>query len=316
MFRLPLALAGRLAVAALAATLTLAPAARAEEHPEGLHIHDAYARSMGGVGASGAVFFLLHNHSEADDRLIAARSDVAQRVELHTHKDDGNGVMQMVEIEGGIPLPAGEMHELARGGDHVMLMGLTRELKDGDAFALTLVFESGAEVTLDVPVDNARKPAAGAMEHDHGHGHEHGTKDDGAMNHTGHEHGHGHDAAMVDTAGMPDAEAIATIMKAQFETPERPLTVEPVVVEGDHALATWQQDGKGGRALLERREGVWTIVLCGGADLRMPAFLGEHGVTGAERLSQMFNAAEDGLGADHVALASSFEGIVMISPAP
>ena len=36
----------------------------------------------------------------------------------------------------------------------------------------------------------------------------------------------------------------------------------------------------------------------------------------AETLSQMYNAAEDGLGADKVALSSSFEGVVMISPAP
>ena len=59
--------------------------------------------------------------------------------------------------------------------------------------------------------------------------------------------------------------------------------------------------------------GVWQVILCGGPDLRMPAFLAQHGVTAAETLSQMFNAAEDGLGADKVALSSSFEGVVMIT---
>jgi hypothetical protein len=120
-------------------------------------------------------------------------------------------------------------------------------------------------------------------------------------------------AAMVDTAGLSDSDAVIATLKAQFDTPEAPLTVDPVVVEGDHALASWAQGDKGGRALLERRDGVWQVILCGGPDLRMPAFLAQHGVTAAEALSQMFNAAEDGLGADKVALSSSFEGVVMIT---
>ena len=57
----------------------------------------------------------------------------------------------------------------------------------------------------------------------------------------------------------------------------------------------------------------WEIVLCGGKDLQMPSFLGQHGVASPESLSQMFNAEEEKLGADKVALSSSFEGVVMIS---
>lgn len=156
---------------ATAAAAVLALPAFAEDHPEGFHVHDAYARTMGGVGASGAVFMMLHNNGSADDRLVGARTDLAEKAELHTHKMTAEGVMQMMEIEGGVPLPAGEAHMFERGADHVMLMGLTREVKDGDSFALTLVFESGAEFTFDVAVDNQRQPDAageGMMEgHDH-----------------------------------------------------------------------------------------------------------------------------------------------------
>lgn len=170
-------LSRRIVLAAALAAFTgpmLAPA-QAEDHPAGFHVHDAYARSMGGVGASGAVFMMLHNNGATDDRLVGATSDVAAKLELHTHKMNAEGVMQMLEIEGGIPLAAGEAHVFERGADHVMLMGLTRELKDGDVFPLTLVFESGAEFTFDVTVDNARMPDAkgeGIME---GHGHGHGA---------------------------------------------------------------------------------------------------------------------------------------------
>lgn len=138
---------------------------------DGVHIENAYARTMGGVGTSGAIFLDITNHADVDDRLIDARSDVAEKVELHTHKDDGNGVMQMVHVPEGFAIPALGSHALQRGGDHVMLMGLTRELKDGDVITVTLVFEHAGEVVVEAPVDNARK--AGAMDHS-GHKMQHG----------------------------------------------------------------------------------------------------------------------------------------------
>ena len=137
---------------------------------------DAYARAAGGIGKSGAVFLMLENPGAADDRLIDARSDVAKRVELHTHKDMGDGVMKMMHVEEGFAIPAGGAHALARGGDHVMLMGLTRDLADGDSFSLTLVFEKAGEIVIDVPVDNDRKPEDSGMMHKghSGHGMNHG----------------------------------------------------------------------------------------------------------------------------------------------
>lgn len=142
--------------------LAIAPFALAEDHPAEIHVHDVYARA-GGMGKSGAVFFMMHNMTETDDRLIDARAEVAKKVELHTHKDMGDGVMKMMHVPEGFPLPAGEMHELARGGDHVMLMGLTADLKNGDHFPLTLIFEQAGEITVDAIVDNDRQPMGGMM---------------------------------------------------------------------------------------------------------------------------------------------------------
>lgn len=165
--------------AAIAMALLPVPVQAHDDHPAGLHVHDPYARTMGRVGTSGAVFFLLHNNTETDDRLIAAASDAAEVVELHTHVDE-NGVMRMTRIEGGIALPAGQMHALERGADHVMLMGLTRNLAPGDIVTVTLTFESGAELVIEAPVDNARDGAAPDHSgHGTGHGAGHG------MNHGG-----------------------------------------------------------------------------------------------------------------------------------
>lgn len=134
---------------------------------DGVDILDPYARTMGGMGASGAVFFVIENHQAAEDTLLDAKSDVAQKVELHTHKEDANGVMQMLHVPEGFTVPAEGSHALERGGDHVMLMGLTRELKDGDKVSITLVFKTAGEVVVEAVVDNARK---GQMMNHSGHG--------------------------------------------------------------------------------------------------------------------------------------------------
>lgn len=134
---------------------------------DGIQIKDPYARAASPSAKAGAVFMMLSNESGQDDRLIAARTDAAKRVELHTHQETGDGVMKMTEIE-AIELPAGATHHLMRGADHVMLMGLTGPLEQGAEIEVTLVFEKAGEMTLTVPIDNERKPAKGA--HGQGHG--------------------------------------------------------------------------------------------------------------------------------------------------
>ena len=148
------------------ATITLSAMPALADH-QGLHINSPYARVSSESAQSGAIFFEIENHGDAD-RLIAAASDVAEKVELHTHKEDANGVMQMLQIEGGIEIPAHGGHALARGGDHVMLLGLTRSLKQGDTITLTLTFEQAGDVVVQVPVDNARKPDSAHAGHDMG----------------------------------------------------------------------------------------------------------------------------------------------------
>lgn len=135
---------------------------------DGVHINDAYARSNGGVGGSGAIFFIVDNHQIEDDRLILVASDAAELVQLHTHIAGADGVMQMREVRDGFVIPANGEHALARGGDHVMLMGLKAALKNGDIIKLTLTFEKAGVVEVEVPVDNARKADA-AMGHDASH---------------------------------------------------------------------------------------------------------------------------------------------------
>lgn len=122
---------------------------------DGVHIEGAYARFMPGAMA-GAAFLTIENHATVDDRLVGVASDVADRVELHTSKTGADGTMQMVHVPEGFAIPAGETHELKRGGDHIMLMGLKARPKDGDTIHVTLTFEHAGDVEIEVPVDGKR----------------------------------------------------------------------------------------------------------------------------------------------------------------
>jgi len=119
-------------------------------------VTDAYARSATPMARTGAVYMQLHNDADTDEHLIAVQTDAATRAELHSHTDMGNGVMQMGEIEGGIVIPAHGQHDLKRGGDHVMLMGLTKPLTDGGTVTLILQFQGAEPITLPVQVDQSR----------------------------------------------------------------------------------------------------------------------------------------------------------------
>lgn len=115
-------------------------------------ISDAFARANGPNAKAGAAFMVIENTADTADRLIAAATDRARRVELHTHKIDANGVARMREVEGGFLIPANGGHALKRGGDHVMLMGLTQPFVNGETISVTLTFETAGEIVVDMPV--------------------------------------------------------------------------------------------------------------------------------------------------------------------
>ena len=153
---------------AAAAALTLGTAALAD-----IVIENPYARASGMGAIAGAAFMTIVNTGDEDDRLILATSDVAERVELHTHLIDANGVARMVEVEDGFAIPAGSSHSLQRGGDHVMFMGLRKPFEQDDIVTVQLTFEKAGEMTVEIPVDLTRAPTpgtGGGMMHDRSQG--------------------------------------------------------------------------------------------------------------------------------------------------
>lgn len=153
-------------IAALAACVLLSippEGARAHDHTTAvtaslghLTIAEAFARAAAVTGGASAAYMTITTEGDAD-RLIAASSPAAMRVELHTHEVDASGVARMRQVP-AIPVQADTPAVLAPGGLHVMLMGLTAPLVAGDSIELTLTFEAAGSVTVTVPVHAAGGP--------------------------------------------------------------------------------------------------------------------------------------------------------------
>lgn len=115
-----------------------------------VEIDGAYARASIPNVPNSAAFFVIKNNSDKDIAITSANSDIAEKNELHTHIKE-NQMLKMMKIE-KLVVPAKSSLELKSGGDHVMLMGLKKELKAGDEISLELSFSDGDKKSIKVPV--------------------------------------------------------------------------------------------------------------------------------------------------------------------
>ncbi|GAA3144640.1 hypothetical protein GCM10010486_08020 [Nonomuraea roseoviolacea subsp. carminata] len=90
-----------------------------------------------------AAFGTLVNPTDSDITIVSGSTPLSSRVELHEVVDSG-GKMIMRPKEGGIVVPARGTHELRPGGDHIMLMDVTEEVKPGVRVPFTLTVKGGS----------------------------------------------------------------------------------------------------------------------------------------------------------------------------
>ncbi len=129
---------------------------------------DAWARPAE-AGSNSAAYFQLFNNSDAADALLSAEATVARAVEIHETMaveidDEMDGMVDSanengMEMEAMVMVPqervdlaAGETVIFQPGGLHVMMIDLNQALAVGDMFDLTLNFESGLIIQLEVEV--------------------------------------------------------------------------------------------------------------------------------------------------------------------
>lgn len=163
----------RITVGTLMAATLLASGCTSPDHDEqsmaaGVTLNDQWA-SAADAGMA-AMFGTFSNTGHHAAHIVAGHSPAAGSVEIHEVVADEGGTKMMRPKSGGLTVPAEGTHELAPGGDHLMLMDLRQPLRPGAEVTLTVVFEDGSEL----PVTAQIRDFAGGHEDyqpgSHGHG--------------------------------------------------------------------------------------------------------------------------------------------------
>lgn len=116
-----------------------------------------------GIGdRPGVLHGTIMNHGDGDTALIGADSPAFQRIELHTHDKNADGMMRMRQVE-AYDLPQHGSVKLAPHGDHLMLFGFSGQA--GDMVKVTLRFADGQSKTIEVKTQARQKRG-----HTHGGG--------------------------------------------------------------------------------------------------------------------------------------------------
>lgn len=154
-------------ITAAAITLALVGSAQAASYRLGsIEVANPWSRPAA-AGGNGAGFMVITNRGTKADTLKAVETPAARKAEIHLSSMTG-GVMRMQRQEAGVEIAPGKAVTLAPGGYHIMLLGLTKQLKSGDKVPATLVFQSGARLKVEFQVAASAPGAANPMA-----GHEH-----------------------------------------------------------------------------------------------------------------------------------------------
>lgn len=113
---------------------------------------------------SAAGYMAIANEGTTADRLIGIEVPSVKHSELHTTEHSADGVARMMHVD-AIEIPAGETVLLERGGMHIMFMGLTEPMVEGQMVPATLIFEQAGRVEVEFSVDPSDGVDHSAMGH-------------------------------------------------------------------------------------------------------------------------------------------------------
>jgi copper(I)-binding protein len=110
---------------------------------------------------AGAAFMKITNMGPTPVVLLGASTPAAGRVEIHSMSMDG-GVMRMRPMA-SIPIPPNGTIVFGPSGLHMMLVGLAKPLEAETMVPMTLGFQGGPNVAVDLSVESS--PMGGMQHH-------------------------------------------------------------------------------------------------------------------------------------------------------
>lgn len=142
---------------ALTAILAAATAAQAADAKLGaITVRQPWSRPAQ-AGMNGVGFMTVANAGKAPVTLLRMEAAGAESVEIH-QSAMANGVMTMRALDKGVTIPAGGQVAFAPGGYHFMILNLKAEQKVGQKVPVTLVFDKGRRLKVELPVQLAPPP--------------------------------------------------------------------------------------------------------------------------------------------------------------
>lgn len=127
-------------------------AVQAHDHGgKGIAVRDAWTPEQTDDPGPMPVYMIIHSSQGQADRLIGARASIGGRLELRGADQSPSKTLEVVA--------ASEL-VLAKGGAHLLLLGISQPLKAHEGFKVSLEFEHSGRILVDVFVGD---PAV----HDH-----------------------------------------------------------------------------------------------------------------------------------------------------
>lgn len=139
------------------ATLLVSLSVGAHDDQSGdLTVDHPWIRATAPGAPVGGGFLEIHNQGNSADVLLGGQADFAQKVTVHrTTMEDG--VMKMRKVTDGLEIPAGGSVMLSPGSYHLMFMGLSSRLVEGERVTVTLDFQRAGSIDVEFEVDSPGK---------------------------------------------------------------------------------------------------------------------------------------------------------------
>lgn len=113
-----------------------------------LVIENPWTRATPAGAPAAGGYLKIVNHGNTAEVLTGGIADIADHVEIH-EMSMADGVMTMQALAEGIEIGPDETVVLEPGGYHVMLIGLSGAIAEGDVVAVTLNFANAGPIAVE-----------------------------------------------------------------------------------------------------------------------------------------------------------------------
>jgi len=117
-------------------------------------VEDAWVRLPPPVADTAAGYMTIHNYADQDVEITNVTTAIATNPEFHA-MEMHNGMMHMQKME-KVVVPAHGGISFDPGGNHLMLVGLTRTIKTGEHLMITLETSDGQSIMVHAEVRDMR----------------------------------------------------------------------------------------------------------------------------------------------------------------